>query len=80
MLPPTQLVSVAEFSEPSKVIGKLKGQPVAIIDCDEMIGYFVPMSALCDRDAKVATKIQVESFLKEDLHKIDHVLEYLKDK
>lgn len=77
----TQLTaSLTELREPNKVIAKAGNQPVAILNRNEAIGYFVPKGALSAVEVKVATDAQVESFLNEELYKIDHVLEYLKDK
>jgi antitoxin StbD len=72
--------SLTELREPNKVIAKAGNQPVAILNRNEAIGYFVPKGALSDVEVKVATDAQIESFLNEELYKIDHVLEYLKDK
>jgi antitoxin StbD len=77
----TQLTaSLTELREPNKVIAKAGNQPVAILNRNEAIGYFVPKSALSDVEVSVASDIQIESFLEQELPKIDHVLEYLKDK
>ena len=77
----TQLTaSLTELREPNKVISKAGNQPVAILNRNEAIGYFVPKSALSEIEVKVASEAQVDTFLDETLPKIDHVLEYLKDK
>ncbi len=77
----TQLTaSLTELREPNKVIAKAGNQPVAILNRNEAIGYFVPKSALSEVEVKVASEAQLDAFLDQELPKIDHVLEYLKDK
>lgn len=77
----TQLTaSLTELREPNKVISKAGNQPVAILNRNEAIGYFVPKSAISEVEVKVANEAQVDTFLDEALPKINHVLEYLKDK
>lgn len=77
----TQLTaSLTELREPNKVIAKAGNQPVAILNRNEAIGYFVPKSALSEVEVKLASDAQLDAFLDQELPKIDHVLEYLKDK
>jgi len=72
--------SLTELREPNKVIAKAGNQPVAILNRNEAIGYFVPKSAVVDIELKNASDEQVKAFLKNKLPKIEHVLDYLKDK
>ena len=72
--------SLTELREPNKVIAKAGNQPVAILNRNEAIGYFVPKSAIVDIELKPASADQVETFLKNKIQKIEHVLDYLKDK
>ena len=72
--------SLTELREPNKVIAKAGNHPVAILNRNEAIGYFVPKSAVSDIEIKVISPDAVSTFLKDDLHEISHVLEYLKDK
>lgn len=72
--------SLTELREPNKVIAKAGNQPVAILNRNEAIGYFVPKSAVADIDLKLASDDQLKVFLKNKLPKIEHVLDYLKDK
>lgn len=72
--------SLTELREPNKVIAKAGNQPVAILNRNEAIGYFVPKSAIVDIETKPATDEQVKVFLKNKIQKIEHVLDYLKDK
>jgi antitoxin StbD len=72
--------SLTELREPNKVIAKAGNQPVAILNRNEAIGYFVPKSAVVDIELKNASDDQVKAFIKNKLPKIEHVLDYLKDK
>lgn len=72
--------SLTELREPNKVIAKAGNQPVAILNRNEAIGYFVPKSAIADVEVVQASSKQVADFLQKDLTKIEHVLDYLKDK
>ncbi|MGV0982081.1 MAG: hypothetical protein ACOYB0_06960 [Polynucleobacter sp.] len=72
--------SLTELREPNKVIAKAGNNPVAILNRNEAIGYFVPKGAVSDIEIKPIADEQVKTFLRDDLHEISHVLEYLKDK
>lgn len=72
--------SLTELREPNKVIAKAGNNPVAILNRNEAIGYFVPKGAVSDIEIKSIGDEQVRTFLRDDLHEISHVLEYLKDK
>jgi len=72
--------SLTELREPNKVIAKAGNQPVAILNRNEAIGYFVPKSAVSEIEIISASDAQVDDFIKNELGQIDHVLEYLKDK
>ena len=72
--------SLTELREPNKVIARAGNQPVAILNRNEAIGYFVPKSAVADIELEFALKDQVSSFINTKLAKIDHVIDYLKDK
>ena len=73
-------VSLTEFREPNKVIAKAGNQPIAILNHNELIGYFVPKSALVEMELEVASNDQLKAFLKNKLSNIKHVLNYLKSK
>jgi antitoxin StbD len=72
--------SLTELREPNKVIAKAGNQPVAILNRNEAIGYFVPKSAVANIELRVASDDELKDFLKNKLPKIQHVLDYLKDK
>jgi len=72
--------SLTELREPNKVIAKAGKQPVAILNRNEAIGYFVPKSAVEDIEIIAANNDQVDTFLEKKLPKIGHVFDYWKDK
>ncbi len=72
--------SLTELREPNKVIARAGNQPVAILNRNEAIGYFVPKSAVVDVQLELASKDEVTTFIKTKLVKIDHIIDYLKDK
>ena len=72
--------SLTELREPNKVIAKAGNQPVAILNRNEAIGYFVLKSAVESIEIVAASNDQVKAFLENKLPQIDHVLDYLKDK
>jgi antitoxin StbD len=72
--------SLTELREPNKVIARAGNQPVAILNRNEAIGYFVPKSAVSDIQVIEASDEQLAEFMAKKLPKIEHILEYLKDK
>lgn len=72
--------SLTELREPNKVIARAGNQPVAILNRNEAIGYFVPKSAVADIELELSSRDQLGVFLNTKLSKIDHVIDYLKDK
>lgn len=72
--------SLTELREPNKVIARAGNQPVAILNRNEAIGYFVPKSAVSDIQVIEASDVQLTEFMAKKLPKIEHILEYLKDK
>lgn len=72
--------SLTELREPNKVIARAGNQPVAILNRNEAIGYFVPKSAVSDIQVTEASDKQLTEFMAKKLPKIEHILEYLKDK
>ena len=76
----TLTASLTELREPNKVIAKAGNQPVAILNRNEAIGYFVPKSALADIEIFTASKEQLDNFVHNKIQDISHILEYLKDK
>lgn len=72
--------SLTELREPNKVIAKAGNKPVAILNRNEAIGYFVPKNALEDIEPVQLEDGQLNDFIQNKLGEIKHVLDYLKDK
>jgi antitoxin StbD len=78
---PTKLTAtLAELREPDKLIAKAGNQPIAILDRNEILGYFVPKSAVGDKTLLTASDDQINAFLESKLPQISHVINDLKDR
>jgi len=76
----TLTASLTELREPNKVIARAGNQPVAIMNRNEAIGYFVPKSAVADVEMMSISNAELDAFMQSNLSDIAHVLDYLKDK
>ncbi|QWD80025.1 hypothetical protein ICV01_01520 [Polynucleobacter sp. MWH-Spelu-300-X4] len=76
----TLTFDLSELADVHQLIAKIGNQPVAISSREELIGYFVPASAVFDIEFAEATNDQVTEFLDGKLSNITHVLNYLEDK
>jgi len=72
--------SLTELREPNKVIARAGNQPVAIMNRNEAIGYFVPKSAVADVEMLSISNAELDAFMHTNLSEIANVLDYLKDK
>jgi hypothetical protein len=73
-------VSIAELSDFHRMIQKFGQSPVEISNGKEVIGYFVPYSAISDIRIAQATDKQLEEFMKNKLSNLSETLEYLKER
>lgn len=76
----THTASLAELKTPEKVLAKAGNEPVAILSRNEVVAYLVPIGAVADITTAPLGKEKLRSYIKNDLPKIDHVIEFLKDK
>ena len=72
--------SLTELRDPKKVIENAGGKPVAILNRNQLEGYFVPASAVEKIDFSVATADEVKKLLRNRKPKLQPTLDYLKDK
>jgi antitoxin StbD len=72
--------SLTEFREPGKVLAKAGNEPVAILNRNEAVAYLVPIGAVADITTAALGKEKLRSYIKNDLPKIAHVIDFLKDK
>ena len=74
------IASLTEFREPGKVLAKSGNEPTAILNRNEVVAYLVPIGAVADISTSPLGKEKLRNYIKNGLPKINHVIEYLKDK
>lgn len=72
--------SLTELRDPKKVIKKAGNKPVAILNRNQLEGYFVPASAVGKLSFKPADSDEVMEVLKKRKSRLQPTLDYLKDK
>ena len=72
--------SLTELRDPKKVIAKAGDKPVAIMNRNQLEGYFVPATAVGKIDFSPAEPGEVSKRLRKRRAKLRTTLEYLKDK
>ena len=72
--------SLTELRDPKKVIENAGDQPVAILNRNQLEGYFVPASAVNKIEFTSAKAGQAAAMLKSRQSKLEGTLDYLKDK
>lgn len=75
----TKTASLTDLRDPMKVIEAAGDSPIAIMNRDKIVGYFVPESRT-HAEFSYVTKDEFDTFLPEVLKEEKEVLEYLKDK
>lgn len=73
-------VSMTELRDPAKVLVNAGDSPVAVLNRNKVVGYFVPNSVVEEVSFETATDDEVKKLLAETLVADQPVLEYLKDK
>jgi hypothetical protein len=74
------IVSIAELSDPYKLIQQFDKNPVAISNGQKVIGYFVPRSAISDIHITQATDKLLGDFMDNKLPYLSETLNYLKER
>lgn len=72
--------SLTELRDPKKVIENAGDQPVAILNRNQLEGYFVPASAVGKIEFNPAEAGRAAAMLKERRAKLEGTLDYLKYK
>lgn len=72
--------SLTELRDPKKVIEKAGDKPVAILNRNQLEGYFVPAAAVEKFSFAAADPKDVSSLLQKRRSNIKPTLDYLKDK
>lgn len=73
-------VSLTELRDPAKVIANAGDTPVAILNRNKVVGYFVPKSAVSLDKVEMADHAEVLKLLTDTAEQDQPVLDYLKDK
>lgn len=73
-------VSLTELRDPAKVLEAAGATPVAVLNRNHVVGYFVPKAAVEDITFRYATMEEVQRALDENMESMAPVLEYLRDK
>lgn len=73
-------VSLTDLRNPMKVIKEAGNQPVAILNRNKLLGYFVPQEATTINSYTYLSKEAFDQLLKENWGTLEPVLAYLKDK
>lgn len=76
----TKTASITEFRDPGKVIANAGGQPVAVLNRNRVVGYFVPIEAVEKFHFEPAADADIESALEQRKPTTTPVLKYLEDK
>lgn len=72
--------SLTELRDPKKVLEQAGGKPVAILNRNQLEGYFVPASAVGKLSFEPADSHDVMDALKKRKSALSPTLDYLKDK
>jgi len=73
-------VSMTELRDPAKVLANAGDTPVAVLNRNKVVGYFVPNAAVEDVEFEQADDEAVKKLLAETLDIDQPVLNYLQDK
>lgn len=76
----SKTVSLTELRDPAKVLSQAGDSPVAVLNRNNVVGYFVPKSAVDQVELTQADSARVKQLLDENKEKHQPVLDYLKDK
>ena len=73
-------VGLTELREPKKVIEEAGDQPVAIMNRNQVVGYFVPVAAVERIELKYASDAEFDAVLREQDAMTTAGVAYLRDK
>lgn len=76
----TLTASLTELRDTKKLREQAGDQPIAILNRNQVEGYFVPASAVDKISCEPAASGEAEAILKRRKSKIQPTLDYLKDK
>lgn len=73
-------VSLTELRDPAKVLANAGDSPVAVLNRNKVVGYFVPSSVVDGVSFEQADSDEVQAALEATISQHQNVLDYLKDK
>lgn len=76
----TKTVSMTELRDPKKVLEFAAGEPVAVMNRNNTMGYFTPAEKVQENSIRYATRTEVTSVMKDIKKQYAKGLDYLKDK
>ena len=76
----SKTVSLTELRDPAKVLAHAGDSPVAILNRNKVVGYFVPLAAVSQVEFQAVDKKQLHDVLNSSRNQVQPVLDYLKDK
>ena len=73
-------VSLTELRDPAKVLAGAGDSPVAVLNRSNVVGYFVPKSAVDSVEFRYTDTVDVKKTVDESIEQNKELLNYLKDK
>jgi hypothetical protein len=73
-------VSLTELRDPAKVLEKAGSSPVAVLNRNKVVGYFVPVGAVEELQIREAPMDYTLKHFAEQKKRLAPALDYLKDK
>jgi len=76
----SKIVSMTELREPRKVIEEAGGQPVAVMNRNQVVGYFVPVSCVQRVKTEYVSDTDLDAVLRDQDALTADGVAYLNDK
>jgi antitoxin StbD len=76
----SKTVSLTEMRDPAKVLANAGDAPVAVLNRNKVVAYFVPNTAVNQTEFEMADHEELKKLLQKTIKKDQPVLDYLKDK
>jgi antitoxin StbD len=73
-------VSLTEMRDPAKVLANAGDTPVAVLNRNKVVGYFVPNGAVNQIELEYADHGEVQKTADDSIERNQHILDYLQDK
>jgi hypothetical protein len=73
-------VSLTELRNPAKVLANAGDTPVAVLNRNKVVGYFVPNSAVDQTSFEMADSTEAQKTVDASIERNKAVLDYLQDK